>query len=394
MMMRSSRRVNRLLLVVVGVGAACECPMGVTVDCAEKAIRPWSVPFRQIHCELRCCAATVAAYYGWTPRPSRTSDPYEPLLGWRSLGVWADGAVTHEYVFDPSTTRRYETRESLVATFALSSAKAPDVARVYRTALEAAKARQKRGVLLLVSGDRAFPPTNDDGSTGVPPPPPPKGVQVWATNVAEGAPPGVSAMPIGLSAGPSRAWAKTIRSFLDAGLDASANQRERLLLCSGYRADDRRRADMDALRRLGFDNCDATKVPAAAYWDRLLRAKTVFCPRGFGVATFRTYEAILAGAVPVLPRYPRHDDLFTDIPVLYADLLKPHHQLLRQNDTTADDYSENNDIIKASVISSPHDLRLRYDRLRRHRHALDLKRAFAPFWLRTLANRSGSRPMY
>jgi hypothetical protein len=56
------------------------------------------------------------------------------------------------------------------------------------------------------------------------------------------------------------------------------------------------------------------------FFERLGRSKFVVCPRGAGIDTFRFYDAIYAGAIPIVVRVPFHNTHhFEGVPVLYLD---------------------------------------------------------------------------
>mmetsp|Transcript_7968 Transcript_7968/g.32902 ORF Transcript_7968/g.32902 Transcript_7968/m.32902 type:complete len:466 (+) Transcript_7968:290-1687(+) len=373
---------------------ACECPddpktanvsrqtknLTAALACAERPIRPWRRAFVDLRCELWCCAAEIARALGLSGDALRRANsrfrqsPFEPILGSRTLATWADASIARrgneyrvefdgqKWPLDRSSSRR----SALVVAWAYGAG-ANASAAVEAVAAEATRRNRSRAVL-VASGDPPFPTTTPPPSSAVE-------IEVWATNVGDDDLLSSSAkttttttipvkpVPLGVSAGPNRLWAATLRDKLLGRRDASLRDREVFFLCSGYRVDDRRRRDLDALRKRGFDECDApgehgSRAPPAEYWNRLQSARTVFCPRGFGVATFRAYEALLAGAVPVFEAYAPHAPLFEDLPVLAVPDL---HTL------------------------TPTHLRARYAALLANRSRLDLRRAFAPFWLAQLA---------
>jgi hypothetical protein len=58
------------------------------------------------------------------------------------------------------------------------------------------------------------------------------------------------------------------------------------------------------------------------YWQNLQRAKFTLCPSGLGWDTYRAWEAIILGTIPVLETYYRTDGfyrVFDDLPVLWVD---------------------------------------------------------------------------
>ena len=58
------------------------------------------------------------------------------------------------------------------------------------------------------------------------------------------------------------------------------------------------------------------------YWQNLRQSKFVLCPSGMGWDTYRTWEVLCMGAIPVLETYYRKDGLYRtydDLPVLWVD---------------------------------------------------------------------------
>lgn len=210
----------------------------------------------------------------------------------------------------------------------------------------------------MAVGDAPFPPRNFEWTNG-------KEVRAWATNLAPDADVDrVTAMPLGVSAGPNRAWARTVRSQLADGADATFDQRDHLFLCNGYRNDSSRQAALDAVALAGFDNCDSTdRAGVVEYWRRLKSAKTTFCPRGFGTATFRATEALLAGSVPVMESYEKHDAVFSTLPVI----------LTQKNFKQMDDPARLDQIWRDIVYK---------------RNLFDMRPIFAPYWIAKLAEAS------
>lgn len=118
-----------------------------------------------------------------------------------------------------------------------------------------------------------------------------------------------------------------------------------------------------------FDGCGAAKLGREAYFEALFDSRFVLCPRGFGLATFRFYEALLAGAVPVVdtaadPGGRLLEDLYRDMPVL--------------------------SVSRAFEDLDPDLLEGAWGRLRARdaENALDVKAAFLPYWIREIARAS------
>ena len=58
------------------------------------------------------------------------------------------------------------------------------------------------------------------------------------------------------------------------------------------------------------------------YWQDLRNAKFVLCPSGMGWDTYRAWEAMCLGTIPVLERYGRKDGMYRvydDLPVLWVE---------------------------------------------------------------------------
>ena len=84
----------------------------------------------------------------------------------------------------------------------------------------------------------------------------------------------------------------------------------------------------------------------------------MLCPRGFGDATFRFYEALLAGAVPVVDTAgdARFAALYADFPVV--------------------ELASFDELSPAVLDAAERDLAAR---------RLDLRRAFLPYWIGRIA---------
>lgn len=56
------------------------------------------------------------------------------------------------------------------------------------------------------------------------------------------------------------------------------------------------------------------------FFERLGNSKFVICPRGNAIDTFRFYDTIYAGAIPITVKEPFHNEyFFEDLPVLYLN---------------------------------------------------------------------------
>lgn len=328
--------------------------------CAERPLRPWTLPFATRRCELWCCAQRMGRALGWSQLASHWARKgqrraWEPILGSSTLATFADGVHRpgRGVELAPSLPAG---REVAVIALSWSTLKQPNLSEAASECMATATALGRSGgCLLIAAGDAAFPPRGFEF---------PQGVRAWATNVAVDAPPVVSPAPLGVSAGPNRRWVRTIRGYLADGEDARLDRRETRFFCRGYRVDDFRRAALADVAAAFPECAGEDRAPRSEYWRRLLAARATFCPRGLGVATFRVYEALLAGSVPVLETHAPHAGLFTGMPVVQI----PSFALLTPS----------------SLDEAWRDL------VDRRRH-LDLRRSFAPYWIAELARISSPR---
>jgi len=60
--------------------------------------------------------------------------------------------------------------------------------------------------------------------------------------------------------------------------------------------------------------CDRDKIPLSDYFDKLKSVRFVASPAGYGLDTHGTWEALLAGCIPIVPHSPL-DPMFDDLPV-------------------------------------------------------------------------------
>jgi len=162
------------------------------------------------------------------------------------------------------------------------------------------------------------------------------------------------------------------RGFYPLGMDAHASPMEHekalsgigqsktkdeLLFCSGMQTvfAPHRKPIIEALVKHGF-KCEDEKLARDAYMNRTSKAKFVVSPQGVGMACYRTWEVLAAGAIPIISWYPGVEELYEGLPVLISR-----------------NYSE----ITASYLESQWE-RFRTD------HSLSLSKAFLPYWLGTL----------
>jgi len=60
--------------------------------------------------------------------------------------------------------------------------------------------------------------------------------------------------------------------------------------------------------------CDLQQIPKSDYFDKLKSVRFVASPAGYGLDTHGTWEALLAGCIPIVPHSPL-DPMFDDLPV-------------------------------------------------------------------------------
>lgn len=87
-----------------------------------------------------------------------------------------------------------------------------------------------------------------------------------------------------------------------------------LFFCADMVSEARQKAveELELLKKDGFNVLVITeRISFTEYWEYLTRAKLVVSPEGYGFECFRHYEAMLAGAVPLIncPDIPRHSYL-------------------------------------------------------------------------------------
>uniref|UniRef100_A0A7S3JZY3 Exostosin GT47 domain-containing protein n=1 Tax=Aureoumbra lagunensis TaxID=44058 RepID=A0A7S3JZY3_9STRA len=337
---------------------ACLCPQEMKTNvtsalvCAEVPLRFW-INLHKLRCRLWCCTRKLTIALDWMPLVHwhrGGMQAFEPIIGMHTLVHFSDGILKkiseNKYIAKVAPHRA--PRNALVLSLALSSGIKTNISAALQAALIAATIQERERIIIIAHGDVSFPRLNL-----------PSNIQVWATNLSPGpTQQNLKPIPIGISSGPSTRWVTTILHYLEQASSHNLPRRE-LLFCNGYRADAQRTQQLQKLNANGFTYCaPLPKLRAQQYWERLLAAKTVFCPRGFGVATFRTYEAILAQAIPIFLHYPPHTDLFRDLPVIAVNDL---HSL------------------------TPVELQNTYNTIRKNLDSYDFKRAFAPFWIAQLA---------
>ena len=109
-------------------------------------------------------------------------------------------------------------------------------------------------------------------------------------------------------------WAETLRAA------PRPRERRRLLFCDCMKADHfGRRAKLAALRRNGFacePDCGGGDAARSRFADGLLSSRFAASPRGGGAQNHRDWEALLAGAIPIVDHDARLDEMWAGLPVV------------------------------------------------------------------------------
>ena len=125
------------------------------------------------------------------------------------------------------------------------------------------------------------------------------------------------------------------RAFRDGAIPSAqqtalGTERQRSILCFAafdpmhcYRGDPdcSRKAFGDALQDKPWVSWPDERLDRPAFIAALERSKFVLCPRGNGIDTFRFYDTIYAGAIPIVVREPFHD-AFEHVPILFVESLR------------------------------------------------------------------------
>ena len=328
------------------------CPPAVDFSraCLRTPIPAFAVPYRRVRCCFRCCLARFCETHNLTANHAYWTDmpPFrvpnekvfgavpgltEVLLGPNSYTVISDMATWGKQLPHPKWRQwvkalkshgralakhgdklfwfpdlnfadPHASRARLVVSNHMYSVK-PFFARVYP---------QLRAPVTLVVEDDDDMPTPEGGRF-------PRSLlaraplvrQVFTSNPAPGAPAHVHGLPLGLAKLPH--W--------HAALDGREvnRARPRLLHC-GYMAGFGARKKMwAALRKNGFV-CNQTPVPREQYPFELLDSRFVAAAHGNGHNNHREWEAMVAGAVPLVDYHAPLAPTFEGLPVV---LVKDWH---------------------------------------------------------------------
>ena len=88
-----------------------------------------------------------------------------------------------------------------------------------------------------------------------------------------------------------------------------------LFMCGCMKLRENRKEKQAALRANGFD-CNPASENMPGYVARLSRARFVFSPRGHGFTNHRDWEALSAGAVPLVDSHEAIAPLYVGLPVI------------------------------------------------------------------------------
>ena len=61
-----------------------------------------------------------------------------------------------------------------------------------------------------------------------------------------------------------------------------------------------------------------SQTDVLSYYEDLARSKFSICPRGAGIDTYRMWDSISMGCVPIVEKYEGYQQ-FEDLPVFYVD---------------------------------------------------------------------------
>lgn len=67
-------------------------------------------------------------------------------------------------------------------------------------------------------------------------------------------------------------------------------------------------------RNVGF-----TEDMIRNYYEHIMKSKFVLCPEGHRIETFRVWETILLGSIPIVPNFPLYHNFKDDVPMLIVD---------------------------------------------------------------------------
>jgi len=63
-----------------------------------------------------------------------------------------------------------------------------------------------------------------------------------------------------------------------------------------------------------------------SYYTDISKSKFSICPRGCGIDTYRMWESIVLGCIPIVEKYDAHEQ-FIDLPILFLNKIEDYHDL-------------------------------------------------------------------
>ena len=149
------------LLVAAAAQRDCACDPSLGLACAEARIAPWERDWRDLRCDLRCCAEAATRALGWDAAvAAKGQDPYGALVGGRSLRPYCDGELGWDrkrraYAYRPLSPPP-PNRAAVVVYFrgiGPGSRETRDARSPLLAAEAAARALNRSAALLIVAGD-------------------------------------------------------------------------------------------------------------------------------------------------------------------------------------------------------------------------------------------------
>jgi hypothetical protein len=381
-------------------GRLVPCAAHYPRACLSTPIPAWRHPFIQIRCCLSCCTrhwmarnmlssneqhwTSLTGHVGWSGgRVDDTDDwsgpsllPHasgEVLLGHMSFALLAEGNIFSFRRVDRLKFVPHALSRRLLVLHSNSVAAAEVLLAWLNSSAGEARLARAASVSMISRDDAAMPSARMAAAWQALRQRWQAGPRLrWFVQNALGHQDGLASLPIG-ARGPS-----TLSSFLQQGHGIEARVRHRrtlLMCCCMQNQTSPRQLALSALRRNGFA-CDDSDLPpnervrpgAPASWPYyagLAHAKFVASPMGYGRDCYRTWEAIVLGAVPVLllSNSSQLDRAkFEGLPVLWVHSWE---QVTRPYLESA--WAE---IRGSARVTAGGD-----------KPAYDLRRAFFPFWL-------------
>jgi hypothetical protein len=113
-------------------------------------------------------------------------------------------------------------------------------------------------------------------------------------------------------------------SQVGKGRSIQIGNHENLVMCAISTSTDQnrrphpknRQSILATLARNGIHN---HQLPPPVYYDQLPHVKFVISPEGNGIDCHRHYEALIAGAIPVVERHPLTEQKYAGCPILWTD---------------------------------------------------------------------------